>query len=205
MLLTINTIQPSQRKIEKIAQTLENGGIVIYPTDTAYAMGCHFQHKEAKQRLVEISKKYDKKDSLSVVFSDINHLTQHVEIIDTHIFRLLKQALPGPYTFILPTTPKTKKLLHSRRKSVGIRISDHPIVQRIIQVLKAPILTSSLYKKDDAIEEYAMDGDTLHEKFKNKVDIVVSTRHISASFSTVIDGTQSPPTLIRQGKGPWPI
>ncbi|MFA5667971.1 MAG: L-threonylcarbamoyladenylate synthase [Balneolaceae bacterium] len=192
-----DNIEP--RKLEHIVDVLRNGGLVIYPTDTVYGLGCDFQNKKALERLALIKGVRLAKADFSFICEDLRNLSDHVSQIETTKFKLLKRALPGPYTFILPggnNLPSTFK----KKKTVGIRIPDNKIALALVRELGNPIVTTSI-KDEDEVIEYTTDPELIFEKWQNRVDIVIDGGFGGNEASTVIDLTGSEPVLIREGKG----
>ena len=178
---------------------LYSGGLIIYPTDTVYALGCDITNRKALERLAKIKGVKLEKANFSFVCSDLSNLSDYVKQIDTSTFKILKRALPGPYTFILPgssTLPNTFK----RKKEVGIRVPAHQVVQELVKALGNPIASTSIYDEDEIIE-YTTDPELIFEKWQNKVDLVIDSGFGGNVPTTVIDLTQGEPILIREGKG----
>src|SRR5690554_141386 len=192
-----DNIEP--RKLEHIVDVLRNGGLVIYPTDTVYGLGCDFQNKKALERLALIKGVRLAKADFSFICEDLRNLSDHVSQIETTKFKLLKRALPGPYTFILPggnNLPSTFK----KKKTVGIRIPDNKIALALVRELGNPIVTTSI-KDEDEVIEYTTDPELIFEKWQSRVDIVIDGGFGGNEASTIIDLTGSEPVLIREGKG----
>lgn len=190
---------PEQKKIAKITDILKDGGLIIYPTDTVYGLGCDINNHGALKRIAQI-KGYKKieKANLSFMCKDMSNLSQYVQI-NNATFKLLKRNLPGPFTFILPGSnqlPATFK----KRKTVGIRIPDNNICQALIETLGNPILTTSI-KDDDEIIEYTTDPELIYEKWHKIVDVIIDAGNGGNTPSTVVDLTYQTPTVIREGKG----
>jgi len=200
MLLHVNPQNPNVRHIRTIVETLQNGGIVIYPTDTIYGLGCDiFQHK-AIERIARIKHIDPAKANFSFVCYDLSDLSKYTKSISTPLYRLLKNYLPGPYTFILPASKEVPKILKSKKNTIGLRVPDNVIACSIIQNLGHPILSTSL--PGEMVEEYT-DPELIYENFKNIVDIVVDGGIGGSVPSTVIDCTKEPYELIRMGAGEW--
>lgn len=201
MLLHIHPDNPQPRNIKMVADTLREGGVIIYPTDTIYGLGCDIYNAKAIERICRIKNIDPKKAQFSFICSDLSHLSDYTKSVDTPIFRILKNALPGPYTFILEASKQVPKLLKSRKDTVGIRVPDHHITQALVQELGHPIMSVSL-PMDGAIEYYT-DPEMMEEIFGNQVDIVVDGGHGGIVPSTVIDCTSGVPELVREGAGEW--
>ncbi|MBC7903129.1 MAG: threonylcarbamoyl-AMP synthase [Gemmatimonadaceae bacterium] len=200
MLLHLHAENPQARNIKTIVECLRDGGVIIYPTDTIYGLGCDiFQHK-AIERVCQIKNIQPSKAQLSFVCYDLSDLARYTKSISTPLYRLLKSYLPGPYTFILPASKEVPKILKSKKDTIGLRVPDNLITRSIIQELDHPILSTSL--PGEMVEEYT-DPEVIYEKFEKLVDIVVDGGIGGMVPSTIIDYTKSPPELIRQGLGEW--
>ncbi len=200
MLLSINPDNPAHRKIAKVVECLEDGGIIIYPTDTVYGIGCDIFNKNAVERVCRLKGIQPEKSNLSFVCSNISHISDFAMPIDNSVFKMMKQYLPGPFTFILKGNNKVPKLFKSKKKTVGIRVPENNIVHRIVEELGRPILSTSL-KIDDDITEYPTDPSEIFGQYKKLVDIVVDGGLGGIYPSTVVDCTGSEPEIIRQGAG----
>lgn len=201
MLLELHPQNPNPRNLQKVIECLKDGGVVIYPTDTVYGMGCDISKSEAVERICRIKGIDPKKAHFSFICSDLSHLTDYTKSVDTPLFRLLKKTLPGPYTFILPASRQVPKLLKTKRDTVGIRVPDNLICRTIVKELGNPIMSTSL-PIDAYVEEYT-DPEIIHEKFGKLVDIVIDGGPGGLISSTVIDCTGPEIELIREGAGSW--
>lgn len=199
-LLKIHPENPENRKIERVVNKLKDGGIVIYPTDTIYGIGCDLFNKKAIEKLCQIIAVKPQKLNLSFICSDISQISEYVRRIDTPVFKILKRYLPGPYTFILESSSKVPKVLDVNKKTVGIRIPDHRIPQLIVAVLGNPIITSSI-KDEDKIKEYTTDPEEIYEDLKNVVDLVIDGGIGGNVPSTIVDCTSDQVQVTRQGLG----
>jgi tRNA threonylcarbamoyl adenosine modification protein (Sua5/YciO/YrdC/YwlC family) len=199
-LVRIHPLNPEQRKIDRVVNVIRNGGIVIYPTDTIYGMGCDLMNRKAVERLCQILDIKPQKLNLSFICRDISEVSEYVRRMDTPVFKLLRKCLPGPFTFILESSSKVPKVLDSNKKTVGIRIPDHAIPQAIVEGLGNPLITSSI-KDDDTIKEYTTDPEEIHEDFKHLVDVVIDAGAGGNIPSTVVDCTTDEWTIIREGLG----
>lgn len=200
MLLHIHPDNPNSRHIKTIVECLLSGGVIIYPTDTIYGLGCDiFQHK-AIERIARIKQVDPAKAQLSFVCNDLSNLSKYCKTTDTPLYRILKSHLPGPYTFILPASKEVPRILQSKKSTIGLRIPDNNIARTIVSELAHPILSASL--PGEMVEEYT-DPDIMYENFKNLVDIVIHGGNGGMVPSTVIDCTKEPYELIRQGAGVW--
>jgi len=198
--LKIHPQNPESRKIEQVINTLKDGGIVIYPTDTIYGIGCDLMNRKAIERLCQIMDIKPQKLDLSFICNDLSHISEYVKRIDTPVFKLLKKTLPGPYTFILESSSKVPKILDVNKKTVGIRIPDHNIPREIVARLGNPLITSSI-KDDDTIKEYTTDPDEIYEDFKHRVDLVIDGGPGGNVPSTVVDCTGDELEIVRHGLG----
>jgi len=200
MLLHIHPDNPQLRHIKTVAQTLQRGGIIIYPTDTIYGLGCDiFQHK-AIEKICRIKNVDPQKAQLSFICSDLSHLSDYAKQLSTATYRLLKEHLPGPYTFILPASKMVPKILQSKKDTIGLRIPDNNIASAIIKELGRPILSASL--PGEMIEDYT-DPEIMYENFRNEVDIIIDGGIGGTVPSTVIDCTKEEYEVIRRGAGEW--
>lgn len=199
-LIKIHPQNPESRKIDQVLSTLKAGGIIIYPTDTIYGIGCDLMNRKAIERLCQIMNIKPHKLDLSFICNDLSHISEYVKRIDTPVFKLLKKVLPGPYTFILESSSKVPRILDVNKKTVGIRIPDHNIPREIVARLGNPLITSSI-KDDDTIKEYTTDPDEIYADFKYKVDLVIDGGAGGNIPSTVVDCTGPELTIIRSGLG----
>lgn len=202
MLLHIHPDNPQPRLIKIVADCLRSGGIIIYPTDTIYGIGCDIYHPEAIEKIARIKKIDIKKAQFSFICSDLSHLSDYAKSVDTPIFRLLKSLLPGPYTFILDASKQVPKLLKTKKDTVGIRIPDNKICQEIVRELGHPIMSASLPM--DADVEYITDPELMFDLFGNMVDHVIDGGIGGIVSSTIINCTSGEPELMRAGAGRWP-
>lgn len=199
MLLQVHPDNPNARNIKTIIECLQDGGIIIYPTDTVYGLGCDITQPKAIERIARIKQVDPKKAHFSFICYDLSHLSDYAKSVDTPIFRMLKKALPGPYTFILPASKQVPKLLKTKKDTVGIRVPDNNICRTIVKELGNPIMSTTL-PIEDYVEEYT-DPEIIYEKFGKQVDIVIDGGPGGMAFSTVIDCTGAEPELIREGIG----
>lgn len=201
MLVHIHPDNPQERNIKAAVDCLRSGGVIVYPTDTIYGLGCDIYNTEAIERICRIKKIDPKKAQLSFVCADLSQLSTFAKPIDTTIFRILKRALPGPYTFILEASRQVPKMLKTKKDTVGLRVPDHIITQRLIQELGHPIMSVSLPMDVDL--EYYTDPEAIQELYTKQVDMVIDSGLGTVSLSTVIDCTSGAPELIREGAGDW--
>jgi tRNA threonylcarbamoyl adenosine modification protein (Sua5/YciO/YrdC/YwlC family) len=202
MYLSIHPESPEPRKIKQVADSLRDGGVIIYPTDTVYGIGCDITNHKAVERVCRLRRLDPDKAMLAMICSDMSQVSKYTAQLDNQIFRLLKQYLPGPYTFILKANNDVPKMFKNRKKTVGIRIPDNAIVQAIIAELGRPILTTSL-KSDDEILEYFTDPIDIYDDFENLVDIVIDGGNCGNVPSTLVDCSKDGIELIRLGAGEW--
>jgi tRNA threonylcarbamoyl adenosine modification protein (Sua5/YciO/YrdC/YwlC family) len=200
MILNVHPENPQPRLIKQIVDRLQKGGIIIYPTDTVYGLGCDILQQKAIERICRIKNVEPKKAQLSFVCSDLSHLSEFAKPISNPIYRLLKEYLPGPYTFILPASKMVPKILQSKKDTVGLRIPDNKIVMAIVNELGRPILSASL--PGEHVEDYT-DPEVMFENFRNEVDFVVNGGIGGIVPSTVVDLTGDEPVLVREGLGEW--
>lgn len=200
MLITIHPDNPQPRLIKQVVESLQNGGIIIYPTDTIYGLGCDITHPKAVEQICRIKNVDPHKVQMSFICHDLSDLSKYTKSISTPIYRLLKNYLPGPYTFILPASKQVPKLLESKKSTIGLRIPDNKIASSIVEALGRPILSASL--PGDMVEDYT-DPELMQEKFGNLVDFVIDGGIGGMVPSTVIDCTGDEMILVRQGKGEW--
>ncbi len=198
-LLKIYNENPSPKAINRVVDVLRRGGLVIYPSDTVYALGCDIMHKGGLERIARIKGVKLEKANFSFICEDLSNLSDYVKQIDSSTFKLLKRALPGPYTFILPGNNNLPTVF-KKKKEVGIRVPDHPIAQAIVRGLGNPLISTSI-KDEDEVIEYTTDPELILEKWGKLVDIVIDGGYGGNIPSTVIDLTGDEPELIRQGKG----
>lgn len=200
MFLEIHPDNPNQRHIKTVAECLLDGGVVIYPTDTIYGLGCNIFQYKAVERICRIKDIDPQKAQLSFVCNNLSDLSKYTKSISTPLYRVLKNYLPGPYTFILPASKEVPKILQSKKKTIGLRIPDNKIALHIVKEINSPLLSASL--PGEEIEDLS-DPEIIYENFKNFVDIVIDAGFGGAEPSTIIDCTQETYELIRQGAGEW--
>ncbi|AKH94367.1 L-threonylcarbamoyladenylate synthase [Elizabethkingia anophelis] len=198
-ILRIYPETPQENLIQEVVKTLDNGGLIIYPSDTVYALGCNIFDIKAMEKLAQIKGVKLEKAHFSIICNDLSHLSEFTRPIDTATFRLLKHYLPGPFTFILEAN-KTLPLAYKGQKTIGIRVPDHPIPQLIVSKLGHPIASTSI-KDDDDVIEYTTDPELIAEKYNHLVDIVIDSGYGDNKASTIVDLTQGIPEVVREGKG----
>lgn len=202
MLLKINSENPEGRKIRQVVDSLKSGGVIIYPTDTVYGLGCDIFDQKAVEKICRLRDLDPKKAMLSMVCKDISQVSEYASQIDNNVFKIMKKHLPGPFTFVLKAGSGVPKLFKNRKRTIGVRVPNNQIVLDIVEALGHPILTTSL-KSDDEILEYFTDPIDIYEDFKKQVDIVIDGGIGGNVPSTVIDCTDDAPALLRAGAGEW--
>lgn len=200
MLIKIYPENPNEKAIEQVVDVLKKGGLIIYPTDTVYGLGCDITNPKAIEKIARIRGIKPDKANFSFICHDLSHIADYIKPIDNTTFRILKKALPGPFTFIFNANNNVPKLLSSNKKTVGIRVPDNNIARRIVQELGNPIISASI-KDDDELVEYSTDPELIHEKYENLVDLVIDGGYGDNEASTVIDCTTGEFEIIREGKG----
>lgn len=191
--------KPNEASIQKVVEVLRNGGLIIYPTDTVYGLGCDITNSKALERIAKLKGIKLEKANFSFICNDLSHLSDYVKQIDTATFKLLKRALPGPYTFILPGNNDLPKEFR-KKKTVGIRVPDNNIALQIVKMLGNPIVSTSIHDEDEVIE-YSTDPELIFEKWQNLVDLVIDGGYGDNVASTIIDLSGYEPEVIREGKG----
>lgn len=200
MILRIHPKDPQPRLIKQVVAKLQEGGIIIYPTDTVYGLGCDILQQKAVDRICRIKGVDPRKAQLSFVCSDLSHLSDYAKPLSNPVYRLLKEHLPGPYTFILPASKMVPKILQSKKDTIGLRIPDNRITQAIIEELGRPILSASL--PGDMVEDYT-DPEVMFANFQHEVDFVIDGGIGGMIPSTVVDCTGDEPVVTRKGLGEW--
>lgn len=201
MLIEINEENIDERLIEQAVVILRKGGIIIFPTDTVYSMGCDLYNKKALKNLATLKGLKLKKANFAIICSDLSHLSEYVKHIDRPTYKLLNRSLPGPFTFILTATNEIPRLFDTNKKEVGIRIPANKIITRIVEVLGNPVATTSLHNNEDEILDYFVEPYTIYEKFDNKVELIIDGGPGNLEASTVVDCTDGQMEIIRQGIG----
>jgi len=200
LFLRINSNNPDKRKIKIVAETLKKGGIIIYPTDSVYAIGCDIKNNKAIEKICRIKNLNPKKANLSFICKDLSNLSNYCLNFSNQTFKLMKRNLPGPFTFILKANTEVPKMLKNNKKTVGIRVPNNKTAIAIIEALGNPIMSTSLHS-DDKTLKYPTDPDEINDQFNKLVDIIVDGGVGNLTPSTVIDCTQEEPEIIRQGLG----
>lgn len=200
MLIKIYPENPNERAIQQVVEVLRKGGLIIYPTDTVYGLGCDITNPKAIEKIARMRGIKPEKANFSFICHDLSHISDYIKPIDNTTFRVLKKALPGPFTFIFNANNNVPKLLSPNKKTVGIRVPDNNIARCIVEELGNPILSTSI-KDDDELIEYSTDPELIHEKYENLVDLVIDGGYGDNEASTVIDCTDGTFEVVREGKG----
>lgn len=199
MLIKLFEDNPNRRDILKVVDRLRDGGVIIYPTDTVYAMGCDINNVKAVQRVAQLKGVKPEKANFSMICRDLSNIAAYAKV-NNDVFKVMKRNLPGPFTFILPATNKLPNVLMNRRKTIGIRIPDNFIIHAIVEELGNPLLTTSLHDEDEIVE-YMTDPELIHEKYERLVDMVIDGGFGHNVASTVVDCTGEEAEVVRQGIG----
>lgn len=200
MLIKIYPENPNEKTIQQVVEVLRKGGIIIYPTDTVYGLGCDITNPKAIERICKIKGIKPEKANFSFICYDLSHISDYTKPINNETYRILKKALPGPFTFIFNANKNVPKLLSSNKKTVGIRVPDNNIARAIVQMLGNPIISTSIHD-DDEIIEYSTDPELIHEKYQDLVDLVIDGGYGNNEPSTIVDCSEGEFEIIRQGKG----
>jgi tRNA threonylcarbamoyl adenosine modification protein (Sua5/YciO/YrdC/YwlC family) len=198
-LIKIHPENPDQRKIEQVVQVLRAGGLVIYPTDTVYGIGCDIFQPKAIEKIAKIKNLKPEKANFAFICHDLSHLADFARV-STPVYKVMKKALPGPFTFVLPATAEVPRILNNKRKTIGIRIPDNNIPRMLVKELGHPILTSSIVDEDDVLE-YSTDPELIFEKFENQVDIIIDGGYGHNVASTIVLCENDEFEVVRQGLG----
>lgn len=200
MLLKLYHENPNPDRIRKVVEVLEEGGIIIYPTDTVYAMGCDIKAHKSIEKIARLKGLNPLNPDMSLIFKDMSQLSEYTVIRDNSVFKLLKRNLPGPFTFIVQANNQIPKLFKNKKKTVGIRIPDNNIVHEIVRELGRPIITTSIHDPDEVIE-YTTDPELIYEKYRDIAEIVIDGGYGRNEASTIVDCTSEEINIIRQGLG----
>ncbi len=201
MLVQIHPDNPDKRKVDQVIKTLKKGGIIIYPTDTVYSMACDLTNRKAVERMAQIKGIKVEKANFSLICFDLSHISDYTVQFSNAIYKLMKRALPGPFTFILDANTSVPKLFKSKKKTIGIRVPDNNIARTLVQELGNPLISTSVHDDDDDILEYITDPELIHERFEKIVDLVIDGGFGKNEASTIIDCTGNEPEVIREGLG----
>jgi tRNA threonylcarbamoyl adenosine modification protein (Sua5/YciO/YrdC/YwlC family) len=200
MIRKIYPENPNPKEISRAVEILQQGGVIIYPTDTVYGMGCDINNRKAIERIAKIKGITPDDANFSIICTNLSNLSEYAKHVNNPSFKLMKRCLPGPFTFILPAGRNVPKLLADRKKTIGIRVPDNAIILEIVRELGSPVITTSVHD-DDEIIEYTTDPELIHEKYEDLVDLVIDGGYGHNEPSTVIDCTGPEPVIIRQGIG----
>lgn len=200
MLIKLYSDHTNPKDLKKVTECIKDGGVVIYPTDTVYAMGCDIESREGIERVARIKNVKADKADFSFVFYDLSHISEYTRQFDTSTFKILKRNLPGPFTFILAANNSIPKLFRNKKRTLGIRIPDHDICRKIVGKLSRPIISTSIHDDDEVIE-YTTDPELIYEKYKDQVDIVVDAGYGNNEASTIVDLTSGEAEILREGIG----
>jgi tRNA threonylcarbamoyl adenosine modification protein (Sua5/YciO/YrdC/YwlC family) len=204
MFIEINSYNIDSRLINQAVQCFKSGGIVIIPTDSVYAIGCDLRSKKGLQKLADFKGVKLNKANFSIICSDLSHLSDYTKQLDRSIFKLLKQCLPGPFTFILEASQEVPKLFDSNKKEIGIRIPNNAITLALVEALGNPIAVTSLHDEEDEIMEYFSDPSAIYERLADQVDFIIDGGYGNLKGSTIIDCTDGSPVVVREGLGILP-
>jgi tRNA threonylcarbamoyl adenosine modification protein (Sua5/YciO/YrdC/YwlC family) len=200
MLVKIYAENPDPRQIRKVIEALQNGGIIVYPTDTVYGLGCDITNARAVEKVARIKGVNVEKSNFSFICSDLSHLSDYTRPISNQLFKLIRKYSPGPFTFILNANNNVPKYFKGKKKTVGIRVPDNSIIHEIVRELGNPILSTSVHDEDEILE-YTTDPELIHEKYADIVDLVIDGGYGGNIPSTIINCTGDIPEIVRQGKG----
>lgn len=200
MLIQIHPDNPDAKKIAQVVDCLKKGGVIIYPTDTVYSIGCDLFNPKALERVARIKEIKLEKANFSIICHDLSHISEYAKSIENPVFKMMKKALPGPFTFILNASRNVPKIFQSKKKTIGIRVPENNIARTIVQQLGNPIVSTSVHDDDEVIE-YTTDPELIHERYEKVVDMVINGGFGHIDASTVVDCTSGEPEIIRQGIG----
>ena len=200
MLIKLFNENPNPREIRKIVDVLRGGGLIVYPTDTVYGLGCDITNSKAVEKVARLKGVKVEKSNFSFICSDFSHLSDYTKPIPNHIFKVIRKNLPGPFTFILGANNNVPKYFKGKKKTVGIRIPDNNIIREIVEELGNPIMSTSVHS-DDEILEYTTDPELIYEKYQEIADIVIDGGYGELEASTIVDCTSDELEIIREGKG----
>ncbi len=201
MLLEVHPDNPEKRKIDQITTILKKGGVIIYPTDTVYAMACDLNNRKAVERMAKIKGVKLEKANFSLICSDLSNISDYTVQFGNNIYKLMKRAFPGPYTFILNANNSVPKLFKSKKKTIGIRVPDNIIAQTIVEALGNPLISTSVHDEADEILDYITDPELIHDRYEKLIDVIIDGGFGNNEASTIIDCTSNDPEVIREGIG----
>lgn len=200
MLIRLFNENPNPREIRKIADVLRGGGLIVYPTDTVYGLGCDITNAKAVEKVARLKGVKVEKSNFSFICSDFSHLSDYTKPIPNHLFKIIRKNLPGPFTFILDANNNVPKYFKGKKKTVGIRIPNNNIIREIVEELGNPIMSTSVHD-DDEILEYTTDPELIYEKYQDIADIVIDGGYGELTPSTIVNCTSDELEIIREGKG----
>ena len=200
MLLKIHPDNPDERKMARVLDVLRSGGVIIYPTDTVYSLGCDVNNSKALARVAQIKGVKLEKHDFSLVCNDLSQISYLAKGFSTGIYKLMKKSLPGPFTFILPASTNVPRMFKHNKKTVGIRVPDHNVPRLLVEQLGSFLVATSIHD-DDEVLEYTTDPELIHEKYEHLVDVVIDSGYGNNIPSTVVDCTEDEPQIVRQGAG----
>ncbi len=200
MLIKMYNENPDPRRIDQVVETLRNGAVIIYPTDTVYGIGCDIMNQKAVEKVARLKDIKIEKSSFSFICHDLSHLSDYTKPIPNHIFKLMKRNLPGPFTFILEANNNVPRYFKGKKKTVGIRVPNNNIIREIVRELGNPIMSTSVHSPDQ-IEAFMTDPELIHEEYTENIEIVIDGGYGDNNVSTVIDCTNGEIEITRQGKG----
>ena len=200
MIIRIHPENPQLKELERVVTILRDGGVIIYPTDTVYGLGCDINNRKAVERVAKIKGLKVEKANLSIICYDLSHITDFAKHVDNRTFKMMKKGLPGPFTFILESSNNIPKIFKVKKKTIGIRVPNHEIPRELVRLLGNPIVTTSIRDEDDIIE-YSTDPELIHEKFEHLVDCVIDGGYGNQVASTIVDCSSGDIEVIRQGLG----
>jgi tRNA threonylcarbamoyl adenosine modification protein (Sua5/YciO/YrdC/YwlC family) len=200
MIQSLHPQNPNPRDLKKVIEVLNANGVIIFPTDTIYAMGCRLDSKKGIERMCRITGKKIEKVNFSLICSDLSNISEYTAPLDKAVFRLMKNNLPGAFTFILKANTAVTRYFSGNKKTIGIRVPDNAIAQQIIKELGIPLAVTTIHS-DDTIQEYLTDPEEIHTKFEHEVELVIDGGMGGNIRSTIIDCTSDEPEIIREGKG----
>jgi len=200
MLIKLYEENIDQRKLNYIVDTLKNGGIIIYPTDTVYSMGCDIMHQKAVEKIAKLKGLQIEKTRFSFICHDLSHLSDYTRPIPNPVFKLMKRNLPGPFTFILEANSNVPRYFKGKKKTIGIRVPDNAIIREIVRELGNPIFASSIHDTDEILA-YTTDPELIHEEWGGKVDLIIDGGFGGNEVSTIVDCSSEEVEILREGKG----
>ncbi|GAP68562.1 translation factor SUA5 [Bacteroidales bacterium 6E] len=200
MFLKLYNENPNERDVRKVVEVLQQGGVIIYPTDTVYGLGCDITNTKAVEKVARIKGIDIEKSNFSFICSDLSHLSYYARPISNQVFKIIKKNIPGPFTFVLEGSSNVPKYFKGKKKTVGIRVPDNNIIRSIVRELGNPIVSTSIHDEDEIIE-YTTDPELIYEKFRDIADLVIDGGYGELIPSTIVDFTGEEPLITRKGKG----